>query len=98
MGGVSGLGSRSTMPFSWLIIPISKELDMPFNSRRRTFLAQLTGLTSIGGVVASGRSATAQSGRSEQNRSGTERWDTAWLDGFKGRHKQLYDLMWHTLK
>lgn len=70
---------------------------MPFNSRR-TFLAQLTGLASLGGVVAGGRSATAQGGRSEQRPAGTQKWDAAWLDGFKGRHKQLYDLMWHTLR
>ena len=71
---------------------------MPFNSRRRTFLGQLTGLASIGGIAASGRAATAQRARSGQNRSGSEKWDTAWLDGFKGKHKQLYDLMWHTLR
>jgi hypothetical protein len=61
---------------------------MPFDSRRR-FLAQLTGLASIG-VVANPRA--------EQNPSGTQKWDTAWLDSFKGKHKQLYDLMWHTLR
>ena len=71
---------------------------MPFISRRRTFLAQLTGLASLSGVVAGARSAAAQSVRTEQSRTGPQKWDTAWLDGFKGRHKQLYDLMWHTLR
>jgi hypothetical protein len=27
-----------------------------------------------------------------------QKWDTAWIDQFKGKHKQLYDLMWHTLR
>jgi hypothetical protein len=71
---------------------------MSFHSRRRTFLAQLTGLASIGGVVAGEHRTAAQSGRPARNPSGAEKWDTAWLDSFKGKHKQLYDLMWHTLR
>ena len=72
---------------------------MPFDSRRRTLLAQLTGLASLGGVVAAGRPAGAQSGgRSEQNPPGRQKLDTAWLEAFKGKHKQLYDLMWRTLR
>ena len=70
---------------------------MPFPTHRRAFLAQLTGLASMG-VVAGGQSAAAQSRRAEQTPSATQKWDTAWLDGFKGKHKQLYDLMWHTLR
>lgn len=69
---------------------------MPFNSRRRTFLAQLTGLASIGGVAAAAQS--ADTGRPQPSSSAAEKWDTAWLDSFKGKHKQLYDLMWHTLR
>jgi hypothetical protein len=68
---------------------------MPFDSRR-SFLAQMTGLASLGGVVAGGRAVGAQ--RTGQNPARSEKWDTAWLDGFKGKHKQLYDLMWHTLR
>jgi len=72
---------------------------MPLDTRRRTFLAQLTGLASFGGVVAGGRAAAVQRGaRQDQNSLGKEKWDTSWLDGFKGKHKQLYDLMWHTLR
>ena len=72
---------------------------MPFDSRRRTFLAQMTGLASLSGVVAGGRTVVAQrAGRSDQTPARSEKWDTAWLDGFKGKHKQLYDLMWHTLR
>jgi hypothetical protein len=62
---------------------------------RRSFLAQMTGLTSLG-VVAGGRAVGAQ--RTGQAPARSEKWDTAWLDGFKGKHKQLYDLMWHTLR
>ena len=61
---------------------------MPFDSRRR-FLAQLTGFASLGAVA---------TGHAEQNPSTAQKWDTAWIDGFKGKHKQLYDLMWHTLR
>ena len=71
---------------------------MPFDTRR-TFLAQMTGLASLGGVAAGTRTVSAQrAGRSEPAAARTEKWDTAWLDGFKGKHKQLYDLMWHTLR
>jgi len=71
---------------------------MPFHPHRRTFLAQLTGLASIGSVAAGARPAAAQRERSPQNPTAAEKWDMAWLDGFKGKHKQLYDLMWHTLR
>jgi hypothetical protein len=72
---------------------------MRFDSRRRSFLTQMTGLASLGGVVAGERMVSAQrAGRSNQNPERSEKWDTAWLDGFKGKHKQLYDLMWHTLR
>jgi hypothetical protein len=68
---------------------------MSFNSRRRTFLAQLTGLASIGRVAAAAQS--PESGRL-QNPAVAQESDTAWLDSFKGKHKQVYDLMWHTLR
>src|SRR5262245_53323013 len=68
---------------------------MTFDSRR-SFLAQMTGLASLGGVVAGSRTVSAQ--RAGQNAGSSQKWDTAWLDGFKGKHKQLYDLMWHTLR
>ena len=55
---------------------------------RRTFLTSVAGTASF---VAIERDATAQP-------TGRAKWDLAWLDGFKGRHKQLYDLMWHTLR
>src|SRR5262245_31365987 len=71
--------------------PISKERDMPFDSRRRGVLAQWTVLASPG-VAAGALAVNAQ--RAEPAR----KWDTAWLDSFKGKHKQLYDLMWHTLR
>ena len=70
---------------------------MPLNSRR-TFLAQLTGFASIGGVAAGSRSSAAQTRLSEQTPSRPDNWDAAWLDNFKGKHKQVYDLMWHTLR
>jgi hypothetical protein len=30
--------------------------------------------------------------------SAPQKWNLEWLDSFKGKHKQVYDLMWHTLR
>lgn len=54
---------------------------------RRTFLTAVTGLAVTAGV------APAQSPR-----LGPDTWDLAWLDGFKGKHKQVFDLVFHTLR
>jgi len=54
---------------------------------RRAFLASIAGTASL----AAGVRAAAQA-------PGAGKWDLAWMDTLKGRHKQLYDLMWHTLR
>jgi len=74
---------------------------MPFDPKRRTFLTGVTGLASIAGVALGGQRSEAFDARPQAATSRgtpTQKWDTAWLDEFKGRHKQLYDLMWHTLR
>src|SRR5206468_11186991 len=73
---------------------------MAFNPHRRSFLTRVTGLASISGAALAARSADAGARGLQAPRAGAsaEKWDTAWLDEFKGKHKQLYDLMWHTLR
>ena len=72
---------------------------MPFNPNRRSFMARVTGLASVSSIAlgatrtAAGATQTAQPGA-----AASRKWDTTWLDQFKGKHKQLYDLMWHTLR
>jgi hypothetical protein len=60
---------------------------------RRAFIAQFAGVTSVATIAAAGGRATPQP---QQNPA--TRWDTTWLDQFIGKHKQVYDLMWHTLR
>src|SRR5206468_10435757 len=73
---------------------------MAFNPHRRSFLTRVTGLASISGAALAARSAGAGARVLQAPRASAsaEKWDTAWLDEFKGKHKQLYDLMWHTLR
>jgi len=75
--------------------------EMPFNPKRRSFLAGVTGLASVGSMALSARRAEAGDAapQAAPPRAATPpKWDTAWIDEFKGKHKQLYDLMWHTLR
>lgn len=74
---------------------------MLLNQNRRAFLAHLTGLASVGGVAIVSRSADAGTVRSPAGQGAApaeQNWDTTWLASFKGKHKQVYDLMGHTLK
>lgn len=67
---------------------------------RRSFLASLTGLASVGGVAIVSRSADAGPAPpvAQTPAFTRQKWDTSWLASFKGRHKQVYDLLWHTLR
>jgi len=68
---------------------------------RRSFLTSLTGLASVGGVAIVSRSADAGIVRPPVVQAPVfprQKWDTTWLASFKGRHKQVYDLLWHTLR
>jgi intracellular sulfur oxidation DsrE/DsrF family protein len=71
---------------------------MPLNGNRRSFLAQLTGLVSVGGVAIANRPAGAGARGIQAAVSTRQIWDTTWLDSLAGKHKQVYDLMWHTLR
>lgn len=54
-------------------------------SDRRTFLAAAAGLVSASSLVRAQRSSTQPVAR-------TTEWDLTWLDGFKARHKHVFDL------
>lgn len=54
---------------------------------RRTFLTAVTAVAAGGGGMLAQRA-----------RPRGEPWDLSWLDGFKGRHKQVYDLLGSTLR
>ena len=73
---------------------------MPFDQKRRTFLTGFASLASLSGVALGDRRADASTARqaSSSRTASSQKWDTAWLDEFRGKHKQLYDLMWHTLR
>jgi hypothetical protein len=70
---------------------------MAFDPNRRSFVARIGGLVSAGGAALAAQSAGAPQSASRAP-AGTDKSETAWLDDFKGRHKQVYDLMWHTLR
>lgn len=65
---------------------------------RRSFLVHLTGLAAAGGVAGVSRSVEAGAAPTVVAQAALPKWDTTWLDSFKGRHKQVYDLLWHTLR
>ena len=71
---------------------------MPFDSNRRSFLTRIVGAATVGTVAVRAErpgNANAQQPPASQP---AQHWNTGWLDQFKGRHKQVYDLMWHTLR
>ena len=74
---------------------------MSFDQKRRSFLGRFTGLASLTGIALGARRVDAHQAPqppAQPRASAPQKWETAWLDEFKGRHKQLYDLMWHTLR
>ena len=54
---------------------------MPFTPSRRTFMSVFTSLAGVAAVQSPAVAAQAP----------TAPTDLAWLDGFRGRHKQVYD-------
>ena len=73
---------------------------MVADQSRRAFLARLTGAASVGAasLTVPGAEARVAAGGLQTPQPTSARWDTAWLDTFKGRHKQVWDLLWHTLR
>ena len=58
---------------------------------RRSFVARTLGLVTVGGAVRSVGIAQAQA-------RPRPAWDMSWVDRLSGRHRQVYDLLWHTLR
>jgi len=72
---------------------------MPTVLKRRAFFARVAGLAASASVTIPSTLAYG-----EQQAAGAEpeltptSWDTSWIDGLKGRHKLVFDLLWHTLR
>jgi len=60
---------------------------MPSVQSRRSFMSLVTSLAGVAAVHSSGDAAAAQTPA-----PGTPPWNLQWLDEFRGRHKQVYDL------
>ena len=70
---------------------------------RRLFLSQIAGLVAAGSAAGGARSGDpgavpAAAAAQGAGAAGQQTWDVSWLDSFKGRHKQLFDLLWHDLR
>lgn len=71
---------------------------------RRSFLSCITGLAAGGGAAlaaGTGEAGVSQAGSTVMQTApaaAQPAWDTTWLDSFTGRHKQLFDLLWHELR
>ena len=64
---------------------------MPFDPKRRSFIAGVTGLASVTGVALGARGGAGDAApQTAPPRAATpQKWDTAWIDQFKGKHKQV---------
>ena len=60
---------------------------MPVSNSRRSFMSALASLTGVAAAHAAPANLAAQASSAP-----TPGWDLQWIDGLRGRHKQLYDL------
>ncbi len=65
---------------------------MPFTPGRRSFMSTLASLAGLAALDASVDAASAQTPPPT-----SAKWDLAWIDEFKGRHKQVFDYGWFPL-
>jgi intracellular sulfur oxidation DsrE/DsrF family protein len=65
---------------------------MSLANSRRSFMSALASLAGAAALPASGREVVAQTPAAPN-----PTWDLAWLDAFRGKHKQVYDLGSHNL-
>ena len=70
---------------------------MSTEMKRRAFFTRVAGC-----AVGSAALSRAAAGGSPQDGANVElapeKWDTSWIDGLKGSHKLVFDLLWHTLR
>ena len=61
-------------------------MSTPFTPNRRSFMSVLTSLAGLTALHVTGTEAAAQAPAGAQN------WDLSWIDGLKGKHKQVFDM------
>ena len=61
-------------------------MSTPFTPNRRSFVSVLTSLAGLTALHVTGTAAAAQAP------AGAQRWDLSWIDGLKGKHKQVFDM------
>ncbi len=61
-------------------------MSTPFTPNRRSFMSVLTSLAGLTALHVTGTAAAAQAP------AGAQRWDLSWIDGLKGKHKQVFDM------
>lgn len=61
-------------------------MSTPFTPNRRSFMSVLTSLAGLTALHVTGATAAAQAP------AGAQRWDLSWIDGLKGKHKQVFDM------
>ena len=65
--------------------------------KRRAFFATVAGCAAGSAALCQATAyRTPQAGASVE--LAPEKWDTSWIDGLKGSHKLVFDLLWHTLR
>ncbi len=70
---------------------------MSIEMKRRAFFARVAGCAVGSAAMRSGAAFAVPQGN-----AGVEltppKWDTSWIDGLKGSHQIVFDLLWHTLR
>lgn len=69
--------------------------------KRRSFVARLAGLAAAGAASLTPHAAAAEEFQDERRAEpelGPEKWELSWIDELKGRHKLVFDLLWHNLR
>lgn len=61
-------------------------MSTPFTPNRRSFMSVLTSLAGLTALHVTGTEAAAQAP------AGAQSWDLRWIDGLKGKHKQVFDM------
>lgn len=61
-------------------------MSTPVIQNRRSFMSVLTSLAGLTALHVTGTEAAAQAP------AGAQSWDLSWIDGLKGKHKQVFDM------
>jgi hypothetical protein len=66
--------------------------------KRRAFFARVAGLAAATSITIPSTLAYGEQQAGAEPELTPTTWDTSWIDGLKGRHKLVFDLLWHTLR